>query len=46
MVNFSTRYGYRNVEVQIGSDRIGYETINITMLRRGVIGINKIGYVF
>lgn len=27
-------------------DRIGYETINITMLRRGVIGINKIGYVF
>ena len=23
-----------------------YETIDITVLRRGVIGVNKIGYVF
>jgi hypothetical protein len=27
-------------------DRIEYETVDITMLRRGVIGVNKIGYVF
>ena len=26
-------------------DKLEYETINITVLRRGVIGINKIGYV-
>ena len=23
-----------------------YETIDITVLRRGVIGVNKVGYVF
>ena len=27
-------------------DRIEYETVDITMLRRGIIGVNKIGYVF
>lgn len=26
-------------------DKLGYETIDITVLRRGVIGVNKIGYV-
>ncbi|MFC2623926.1 MAG: hypothetical protein ACFN0W_04875 [Propionibacterium acidifaciens] len=26
--------------------RADYETIDITVLRRGVIGVNKIGYVF
>lgn len=26
-------------------DRVSYETVNLTMLRRGVIGVNKIGYV-
>ena len=25
--------------------RSAYETINITVLRRGIIGVNKIGYV-
>ncbi len=31
------------------TDNVGrtqYETVNITVLRRGVIGVNKIGYVF
>ncbi len=27
-------------------EKTEYETINITVLRRGVIGVNKIGYVF
>ena len=27
-------------------NRADYETINITILRRGVIGVNKVGYVF
>lgn len=26
-------------------NRVDYETINITVLRRGVIGVNKVGYV-
>ena len=26
-------------------DRIDYETINVTMLRRGIIGVNKVGYI-
>lgn len=26
-------------------DKISYETVNLTVLRRGVIGVNKIGYV-
>ena len=30
----------------IGVDTAEYETIDITLLRRGVIGVNKIGYVF
>lgn len=29
-----------------GINRSEYETIGMTMLRRGVIGVNKIGYVF
>lgn len=29
-----------------GIDTAEYETIDITVLRRGVIGVNKIGYVF
>ena len=33
-----------NVVPTIG--RVEYETVDITMLRRGVIGVNKIGYVF
>ena len=27
-------------------ERIEYETVNFTVLRRGVIGVNKVGYVF
>lgn len=26
-------------------DRIDYETIDVTMLRRGIIGVNKVGYI-
>ena len=29
-----------------GAERSEYETIDITVLRRGVIGVNKVGYVF
>ena len=25
---------------------VNYETINITMLKRGIIGVNKVGYAF
>lgn len=31
--------------VEIGVRRVSFETINITMIRRGIIGVNKIGYV-
>lgn len=31
------------VDTQI--NRTEYETIDITILRRGIIGVNKIGYV-
>lgn len=30
----------------IGIEQAEYETIDITVLRRGVIGVNKVGYVF
>lgn len=29
-----------------GIEQAEYETIDITVLRRGVIGVNKVGYVF
>jgi hypothetical protein len=33
-------------DVTADIERTKYETINITVLRRGVIGVNKVGYVF
>jgi len=33
-------------DVAADIERAQYETINITVLRRGVIGVNKVGYVF
>lgn len=38
-----TEVNYMAVDTQI--NRTEYETVNITVLRRGVIGVNKIGYV-
>lgn len=29
----------------MGVETLAYETIDITVLRKGVIGVNKIGYV-
>ena len=33
---------------QVGSSlqRVNYETINLKMVKRGIIGVNKVGYVF
>ena len=31
--------------IQTNIDRTSYETIHINVVRRGVIGVNKIGYV-
>lgn len=36
----------RTQVVGTGIEKSDYETIDITVLRRGVIGVNKIGYVF
>lgn len=32
-----------NVSAQV--DRIAYETIDITVLKRGILGVNKVGYI-
>lgn len=40
-----SRIGVNTASVESYIDRAKYETIDITVLHRGVIGINKIGYV-
>ena len=35
----------RRVSVQADINRVSYETIDITFLRRGIIGVNRVGYV-
>lgn len=35
----------RRVSVQADVNRVNYETIDITFLRRGIIGVNRVGYV-
>ena len=35
----------RTVVMSANVEKSGYETIGMTALRRGVIGVNKIGYV-
>lgn len=35
----------KRTEPTANVDRTSYETVNMTVLRRGVIGVNKIGYV-
>ena len=40
------RTNVSNTLTETYENRADYETINITILRRGVIGVNKVGYVF
>ena len=40
-----SRTPINSVSVFQGVDRSEYETVNITVLRRGVIGVNRVGYV-
>jgi hypothetical protein len=35
----------KRTEPNVNVGRTSYETVNMTILRRGVIGVNKIGYV-
>jgi hypothetical protein len=34
------------VSIGVDIDRAEYETVDITVLRRGIIGVNKVGYVY
>ena len=40
-----SRVGISTASIESNVERSEYETIDITVLRRGVIGVNKIGYV-
>ncbi|WP_155829950.1 hypothetical protein [Butyrivibrio sp. AC2005] len=40
------RTDVNRTDISVGVDKNEYETIDIKMLRRGVIGVNKIGYIF
>ena len=33
------------VNIDVNGDTIEYETIDISVLKRGIIGVNKVGYV-
>lgn len=37
--------GVNRTSLETYSDRTEYETVDITVLRRGIIGVNKVGYV-
>lgn len=39
------RTNVTNVDIATNVNRTNYETININMVRRGIIGVNKVGYV-
>lgn len=40
-----SRSGINTPDIQQNVEHSGYETVEMTMIKRGVIGVNKIGYV-